>query len=315
MLETMLVGALMLYMSVLVRYFQPTSLTCLVEPWLRELGFSTFYGSILIKLYRILTEFQTRKAHRVCLRDKDQIIYLLAIVFIVIGYMSAWTALMVDGFFVRQDAGQALNGVSSQSSSLPEGDAFFLPPTKNSQADGSESPMSNVQRSELVKRALGDLEQESSLTSPFSYDGQMPPFVARTITTTRPGSQLVDGGEQNKYHKPATNHHLELSAVPALVQNNSDLPPVYLNYHQGGGEDETRNMRRNPRETTSGLFNDHLEILAHGLNSFGELFLGLLESEQRFDLASDSYVLSIRCRKLTWDYVTESSESRVVYKL
>lgn len=82
-----------------MRYFEPTSITCLLEPWLRELGFSIFYGSILIKLYRILTEFQTRKAHRVCFRDKDQIVYLLAIVLIVVGYMSAWTALMVDGFF------------------------------------------------------------------------------------------------------------------------------------------------------------------------------------------------------------------------
>lgn len=69
-----------------------------MESWLRELGFSFFFGSILIKLYRILTEFQTRKAHRVCLREKDQILYLLGFVLIVVCYMSAWTALLLDGF-------------------------------------------------------------------------------------------------------------------------------------------------------------------------------------------------------------------------
>jgi len=68
----------------------------LIEPWLRELGFGFFYGSVIIKLYRILAEFQTRKAHRVCVRDKDLLKYLSAIVFVIIGYLSAWTALVLD---------------------------------------------------------------------------------------------------------------------------------------------------------------------------------------------------------------------------
>lgn len=69
---------------------------CLIEPWLRELGFGFFYGSVIIKLYRILAEFQTRKAHRVCVRDKDLLKYLFAIIFVIVGYLSAWTALLLD---------------------------------------------------------------------------------------------------------------------------------------------------------------------------------------------------------------------------
>lgn len=51
----------------------------------------------MIKVYRIYAEFQTRKAHRVCVRDKDLLKYLMGIVLIVFGYMSAWTALVIDG--------------------------------------------------------------------------------------------------------------------------------------------------------------------------------------------------------------------------
>lgn len=46
--------------------------------------------------FRILAEFQTRKAHRVCVRDKDLLKYLMAIITVVIGYLLAWTAVIID---------------------------------------------------------------------------------------------------------------------------------------------------------------------------------------------------------------------------
>lgn len=49
-------------------------------------------------LRRILAEFQTRKAHRVCVRDKDLLKYLLGFVMVVAGYMSAWTAVVMDNW-------------------------------------------------------------------------------------------------------------------------------------------------------------------------------------------------------------------------
>ena len=82
--------------QIILRYFGSTPMICLIEPWLRELGFGFFYGSVIIKLYRILAEFQTRKAHRVCVRDKDLLKYLAAIIFVIVGYLSAWTALLLD---------------------------------------------------------------------------------------------------------------------------------------------------------------------------------------------------------------------------
>lgn len=176
----------------LVRHFEPTSVTCLLAPWLRELGFSIFYGSILIKLYKILTEFQTRKAHRVLFRDKDQLVYLLAVVLIVVGYMSAWTALMIDGFFFGRQA------------------------------------------------------------SPSSVESD--------------GAQVFDGTDMRP------------SFVASAMDQLSELAP------------------------------EQLRAFARQLNSFSSLFSGLVERHQHYEPATDSISISMRCRKLTWDYVTELSE-------
>uniref|UniRef100_A0A8D8QWF4 Probable G-protein coupled receptor 158 n=1 Tax=Cacopsylla melanoneura TaxID=428564 RepID=A0A8D8QWF4_9HEMI len=91
-LETVLLGILIMYSSVLVHLWEPTTLQCLLASWLRELGFIVCYGAILLKLYRILMEFRTRKAHRLVLRDKDLLKYLCGMVLIIVAYLSAWTA-------------------------------------------------------------------------------------------------------------------------------------------------------------------------------------------------------------------------------
>ncbi|KAG8274934.1 hypothetical protein J6590_097049 [Homalodisca vitripennis] len=51
-LETILLGILLLYASVIVHSFSPSIERCLFEPWFRELGFIVCYGAIILKLYR-----------------------------------------------------------------------------------------------------------------------------------------------------------------------------------------------------------------------------------------------------------------------
>lgn len=241
----------------LVRYFQPTSITCLLEPWLRELGFSIFYGSILIKLYKILTEFQTRKAHRVCLRDKDQIVYLLAIVLIVVGYMSAWTALMVDGFFVGKSA--------------PSVDAR--------QPEPKDDP--SIARLSRRDTARGPADETASRANKLLFtlaqqEQQEPKLSAATL------SNLSQAQVQHPHHRP-----MFLSPPdPALHEL----------------------RRRNLVSSANVAANEHIQLLARGLDEFGQLFSGLLETERRYDPASDLLLYFTRCRKLTWDYVTESSK-------
>nr|CAD7259120.1 unnamed protein product [Timema shepardi] len=101
MLETILLGIMLLYATVVVRFFDPSVEQCLLEPWCRELGFVICYGAIILKLYRILIEFRTRKAHRWVVRDKDLLKYLLGMVVVVFGYMSAWTATNLN--FIQED--------------------------------------------------------------------------------------------------------------------------------------------------------------------------------------------------------------------
>lgn len=69
---------------------------CLLEPWIRELGFCICYGAIGLKLYRHLVEFRTRKAHRYVVRDLDLLRYLCAMLIAVLCYLSAFTASSLD---------------------------------------------------------------------------------------------------------------------------------------------------------------------------------------------------------------------------
>lgn len=69
---------------------------CLLEPWCRELGFIICYGAIVLKLYRHLVEFRTRKAHRWVVRDLDLLRYLCAMCVAVLCYLAAFTATSMD---------------------------------------------------------------------------------------------------------------------------------------------------------------------------------------------------------------------------
>ena len=68
----------------------------MLEPWLREIGFIICYGAIVLKLYRHLVEFRTRKAHRYVVRDLDLLRYLCAMIVAVLCYLAAFTALCID---------------------------------------------------------------------------------------------------------------------------------------------------------------------------------------------------------------------------
>ncbi|XP_035700849.1 probable G-protein coupled receptor 158 isoform X2 [Folsomia candida] len=91
--ESILFGSILLYISVILKIEIPsnTALLCLLEPWARELGFTLVYGGILLKIYRSLVEFRTRKAHRWVVREKDILRYLLTMTMVIVFYMTSWT--------------------------------------------------------------------------------------------------------------------------------------------------------------------------------------------------------------------------------
>ncbi|CAI2725775.1 unnamed protein product [Schistosoma spindalis] len=95
-MEIMLVGAILLYSTIVVMYFPVSDITCLILPWFREVGFSVMYGVLIVKIYRVLSGFQSRKAHRVHVRDKDILKYLGIFIILTFTYMIAWTAINLD---------------------------------------------------------------------------------------------------------------------------------------------------------------------------------------------------------------------------
>jgi len=238
----------------------------LLEPWLRELGFSVFYGSILIKLYRILTEFQTRKAHRVCFRDKDQIVYLLAIVLIVVGYMSAWTALMLDGFFFGQTQTQTL---------------------------GRQSSLESPQEGRDMAQKLDSL------------DGPSLPQLGYVRAQRDHRASRLSWQTKNEFTKVNRNN------IEQLEENGAKSGQRNLE-----GEIEGAEFGPAKLAATADQLGDsgpeQLTTLARNLHSFANLFSGLLENEPFYDESIDSFTVATRCRKLTWDYVTELSKFAIL---
>ncbi|TKR92575.1 hypothetical protein L596_007203 [Steinernema carpocapsae] len=91
LMELFLIGAALLYCIPLLDYFSPPSGSCLGFIWLRQIGFATFYGSIVLKIYRNLQEYRVRKAHHVIVKEQDLLKYLSTILVATLTSLIAYT--------------------------------------------------------------------------------------------------------------------------------------------------------------------------------------------------------------------------------
>ncbi|VBB34771.1 unnamed protein product, partial [Acanthocheilonema viteae] len=91
LMEIFLLGAAMLYAILLLDWFNLATSTCCFAVWLRQIGFSTFYGSIVLKIYRNLQEYRVRKAHHVIVKEEDLIKYLACLLALTLTGLIAWT--------------------------------------------------------------------------------------------------------------------------------------------------------------------------------------------------------------------------------
>ncbi|OWK51089.1 putative G-protein coupled receptor 158, partial [Lonchura striata] len=93
LLETILFGSLLLYFPVFILYFQPSVFRCIVLRWVRMLGFAIVYGTITLKLYRVLRAFLARAARRAPSAPSGRALRLLAPILLpVLWFLAAWTA-------------------------------------------------------------------------------------------------------------------------------------------------------------------------------------------------------------------------------
>ncbi|XP_014859931.1 PREDICTED: probable G-protein coupled receptor 158 [Poecilia mexicana] len=93
LLEAILFGALLLYFPVMILYFNPSVFRCILLRWVRLLGFAIAYGTIILKLYRVLKVFLSRTAQRTPYMTSWRVLRLLAVILlIVLWFLVAWTS-------------------------------------------------------------------------------------------------------------------------------------------------------------------------------------------------------------------------------
>uniref|UniRef100_A0A8C2VWR9 G protein-coupled receptor 179 n=1 Tax=Chinchilla lanigera TaxID=34839 RepID=A0A8C2VWR9_CHILA len=93
LLEAILFGSLLLYFPVFILYFRPSVFRCIALRWVRLLGFATVYGTIILKLYRVLQLFLSRTAQRGAPLGSGQLLRRLALLLLVVlGFLAVWTA-------------------------------------------------------------------------------------------------------------------------------------------------------------------------------------------------------------------------------
>ncbi|XP_030076327.1 putative G-protein coupled receptor 179 [Microcaecilia unicolor] len=97
LLETILFGSLLLYFPVFILYFKPSVFRCIVLRWVRMLGFAIVYGTITLKLYRVLKVFLSRTAQRVPYMTSGRVIRMLGVILLLVfWFLAAWTIGMLE---------------------------------------------------------------------------------------------------------------------------------------------------------------------------------------------------------------------------
>ncbi|KAK6470171.1 putative G-protein coupled receptor 158 [Huso huso] len=93
LLETILFGSLLLYFPVFIMYFKPSVFRCILLRWVRLLGFAIVYGTVNLKMYRVLKVFLSRTAQRVPYMTSWRVLKMLAVIVLMVSwFLSAWTA-------------------------------------------------------------------------------------------------------------------------------------------------------------------------------------------------------------------------------
>ncbi|XP_039609865.1 probable G-protein coupled receptor 158 [Polypterus senegalus] len=93
LLETILFGALLLYFPVVILYFQPSVFRCILLRWVRLLGFATVYGTVTLKLYRVLKVFLSRTAQRIPYMTSWRVLRMLGVILLIVcWFLIAWTS-------------------------------------------------------------------------------------------------------------------------------------------------------------------------------------------------------------------------------
>ncbi|XP_067907860.1 metabotropic glycine receptor [Heterodontus francisci] len=97
LLETILFGALLLYFPDVILYFEPSIFRCILLRWVRLLGFAIVYGTVILKLYRVLKVFLSRTAQRVPYMTSWRVVRMLGIILLIVcWFLISWTSAVCE---------------------------------------------------------------------------------------------------------------------------------------------------------------------------------------------------------------------------
>ncbi|XP_074842383.1 metabotropic glycine receptor [Carettochelys insculpta] len=93
LLETILFGSLLLYFPVIILYFEPSTFRCVLLRWVRLLGFTTVYGTVTLKLHRVLKVFLSQTAQRIPYMTGGRVMRMLAVILLIVfWFLIGWTS-------------------------------------------------------------------------------------------------------------------------------------------------------------------------------------------------------------------------------
>ncbi|XP_072515886.1 uncharacterized protein gpr179 isoform X2 [Salminus brasiliensis] len=93
LLEMILFGSLLLYFPVFILYFKPSTFRCILLRWVRLLGFAIVYGTVTLKMYRVLKVFLSRTAQRVPYMSSTTVLKMLGVMVLTVSwFLCSWTA-------------------------------------------------------------------------------------------------------------------------------------------------------------------------------------------------------------------------------
>lgn len=331
--------------QIVIRYFTPPSVTaCYLEPWSREVGFSFFHGAITVKLYRIYAEFQTRKAHRVWVRDKDLLKYLSAIVFVTIGYMAAWTALVSDGVDALQQiasimasnggqwAGRTLgsslvpnthyytsynnrpsywNGAGSSPVSQQPNSANLLEDDRLSTRDDITNMTRELNRA--TRTISLEQSQRNSLIKMLLYNynqstssGKTSQDVANLSTTQRLATLLNASSPLELSRTSAYTASRDLFPSSTVYKNSQpSYPYSSASPYSSGSPSQSAYNSMESSQSLSSSSSSASSSSSSSSSSYNPLQPASYILEEKLYAAQHSYSI---CRKLSWDYVTEAGK-------
>ncbi|XP_034043577.1 probable G-protein coupled receptor 179 [Thalassophryne amazonica] len=97
LLETILFGSLLLYFPVFIMYFKPSTFRCILLRWVRMLGFFIVYGTITLKMYRVLKVFLSRTAQRAPYMSSLHLLRILGVMLLTVSwFLCAWTVAVLQ---------------------------------------------------------------------------------------------------------------------------------------------------------------------------------------------------------------------------